>query len=264
MSARGSLARAARLASVLLAPAALCLAGCVTAPTLEESRLIDLTHGVDGDSPTPPGVAPLAVQRAFAPAGERWSVSARFDVPDRSGAYLQAPLAFAEGRRSVDDFTPAQWIGPVRMLDVARACSRDRDHLAGIDDLRAHERMHGRIPRGAAVLIRTGWDGRWATRERYFGIAQDLSAHYPGISVELARELIERGVDLVGIDGPDLDGGLSFERETSRAFAAANVPVLGNLAGLGDLPPIGATLIAAPLKVRESPSAPVRVFAILP
>jgi len=177
---------------------------------------------------------------------------------------LQSPRAYAEGRRTVDEIAPQQWIGPIRVIDAARECEKDRTYRVGLPELKRHERMHGRIPPGAAALIRTGGDARWATRERYFGIGQDQIARYPGISEELARELIARRVDLVGIDGPDVDGGLDLEREPSRLFAAANVPVLGNLAGLGSLPAVGSTLIAAPLKLRGAGSAPARVFAILP
>lgn len=239
-------------------------ASCVTAPTLDPTRLVDLSHGVDASSPTAPDVAPFEYRRTLAAPGERWSVSGRIDAPDRSGAYLQSPLAFGEGRRSVEDFVPAQWIGPIRVIDVSRSCDRDRNYLALVDDLRRHERFHGRIQPGTIVLVRTGWDSRWSTRERYFGFGQDQTLNHPGVSVELARELVGRGVEMVGIDAPDIDGGLGSDHAASRLFAAANVPLLGNLAGLSVLPPVGATLIAAPFKIRGGATAPVRAFAIVP
>lgn len=237
---------------------------CVSAPTLDETRLVDLSHSLDASMPVAEGVAPFAYDKTLAPAGERWWVSSRLNCPDRAGAYFQAPLTFADGRRGLDELTPAQWIAPVRVLDVSRACDADRNYLATIEDLRAHERRHGRIQPGAAVLVRTGWDGRWSTRERYFGLGQDQHPNHPGLEPALARELATRRAELVGIDAPDVDGGLGSDRAASRMFAASNIPVLGNLAGLAALPPRGATIIAAPLKVRGGASVPARVFAILP
>ncbi len=254
-----------RIAEVGLACIALGLAGaCVSAPSLDESRLVDLTHNLDAKAPVPQLVAPFAYEKTQAPPGERWSVTARIDSPGRGGAYLQAPLAFAEGRRAVDELTPAQWIASIRVMDVTRACDKDRDYLATVEDLRRHERSHGRVPPGSAMLVRTGWDGRWSTRERYFGLGQDDRPHHPGIEPALAREFAARRVELVGIDAPDIDGGFGTDQGASRVLAAANIPVLGNLAGLAALPPRGATILAAPLKVRGGATVPARVFAVLP
>jgi kynurenine formamidase len=240
------------------------VSSCVSAPSLDESRLVDLTHSLAENSPVAPHVAPFAYTKTQAPPGERWSVTARLDSPGRGGAYLQAPLTFAEGRRSTDELTPAQWIASIRVVDVSRACDKDRDYLATVEDLRRHERAHGRVQPGSAVLLRTGWDGRWSTRERYFGLGQDERPHHPGVEPSLARELAARRAELVGIDAPDIDGGFGTDQGASRVLAAANIPVLGNLAGLAALPPRGATLIAAPLKVRGGATVPARVFAVLP
>jgi kynurenine formamidase len=248
---------------VTLASAFAC-AACVVAPTLDETRLVELSHVVDSAAPLAPGVAPFALAISQAPPGEPWQASARLDAPDRSGAYLQAPHAFADGRRAVDELAPSQWIAPIRVIDVARACEGDRNYRASVEDLRAHERLHGRIQPQSAVLVRTGWDGRWSTAERYFGTGPDQRPNFPGLDPALARELVARRVEIVGIDAPDIDGGYGIDQASSRALAAANIPVLGNLAGLAALPPRGATLIAAPLKLRGAPTSPARVFAALP
>lgn len=259
-SIRPRLECAARVSAFAL----LSLVSCVSAPSLDETKLVDLSHALDASAPTREGVAPFELIKTPAPAGERWWLASRLDSPDRAGAYFQAPLTFAEGRRALDEFEPARWIGPARVIDVARAADRDRTYLATVEDLRLHERRNGRIQPGSAVLVRTGWDGRWSTRERYFGLGQDQRAHHPGLEPTLARELAARRVELVGIDAPDIDGGLGNEQAASRVLAAADIAVLGNLAGLAALPARGATLIAAPLKLRGGATAPARVFAILP
>jgi kynurenine formamidase len=137
-----------------------------------------------------------------------------------------------------------------------------RAYLASPDDLRAHERLHGRIPAGAAVLVRTGWSKYWDQSERYLGGNERF--RFPGVSVELAQELAARNVDLVGIDSADLGGGDDHDDAAKRVLAAANVPVLENLALPEDFPSVGATLLALPLRIEHGAASPARVVAIVP
>jgi kynurenine formamidase len=69
---------------------------------------------------------------------------------------------------------------------------------------------------------------------------------------------------LVGIDGPSLDSALDRDTPVQRLFAENNQPALENLTGLDALPPLGATLIALPLKLDRAGGAPARVVAIVP
>jgi kynurenine formamidase len=54
------------------------------------------------------------------------------------------------------------------------------------------------------------------------------------------------------------------DQPAERALAEANIPALVNLEGLSVLPPIGATMIALPMKLAGGASGPVRVVAIVP
>jgi len=49
-----------------------------------------------------------------------------------------------------------------------------------------------------------------------------------------------------------------------RIAGRANVPGLENLTSLEGLPPIGASIIALPIKIAGSSGGPVRVIAVLP
>ena len=86
-----------------------------------------------------------------------------------------------------------------------------------------------------------------------------------GAAVFLTRLLAaKRKVDAVGLDTPSLDHGPSRDFAAHRAFAAANVYGLENVANLDRLPPIGATLIALPMKIKGGTGGPTRIIAIIP
>ena len=62
-------------------------------------------------------------------------------------------------------------VGPAVVIDVTLACARNRDYLVDVGDLQGWEARHGQIPRGAIVLLHTGFGRFWPDRERYLGTA---------------------------------------------------------------------------------------------
>ncbi|NRA98088.1 MAG: cyclase family protein, partial [Planctomycetes bacterium] len=89
--------------------------------------------------------------------------------------------------------------------------------------------------------------------------------HFPGLAGEAARWLIdERRMRAVGIDTASIDPGISSDFEAHRVLAAAQVPVLENVASLDRLPSRGFEVIALPMKIRGGSGAPVRILARVP
>ena len=246
-----------------ISPLALVLAACVNAPALDETRLLDLTQPF-GESTVPwPGEEPFRYERDARRRDDgRWLATGKLSGSEQSGTYLDAPLRYSEGRASADTLALARLIGPIRVIDVTRACAKERDYRATVEDLREDERSHGRIPAGAAVLVRTGWGRHFENPERYFGGPDEQ--HFPGLSLELARELVGRKVEIVGIDTASIEGGTQAETAVHRALATAEISALENLAALEDLPTVGATLIALPMKLKGSGGGPTRVVALVP
>src|SRR5262249_50787298 len=134
-------------------------------------------------------------------------------------------------------------------------------------DVDAAEAAHGRIPPGAIVLIRTGWDARWPDRTRYLGTAvpgDTAHLHFPGLAAPAAERLVARGVHAVGIDTASIDHGPSKAFRAHRVLTNATVPIFENLMDLGTLPPRGATFIGLPMKIAGGTGAPLRAIAVLP
>jgi kynurenine formamidase len=158
-------------------------------------------------------------------------------------------------------------VGPAVVIDVSEAASKNRDYSLTLSDIAAWEAKHGQIPAGSIVLVRTGWEKHWGDKLAYLGTdkpGDTANLHFPGISKEAAVLLGQRKVDAIGLDTPSLDHGPSKDFAAHRAFSAANVYGLENVANLDRLPPVGATLIALPMKIKGGTGGPTRILAILP
>ena len=246
-----------------LAPLSLAIAACASMPALDQGRLVDLTHTFRDRTLSAPGDAPLVIEHDARRRDDgHWLATGSISGPEYAGTHVDAPLRYSENKRGVDEIPLAQMVAPIRTLNVERRCAKDRDHRVSIEDLRDHERTHGRVPAGAAVLIRTGWSKHWEQSERYLGGKDEF--HFPGLSVELASELAARKVDLVGIDTAGIDPGNAVEPAAQRVLADANLPCLENLAIPEGFPAVGATLIALPMKIERGSGSPTRVVAIVP
>ena len=103
---------------------------------------------------------------------------------------------------------------------------------------------------GTRLLLHTGWAEQAAGEDRYF-------TEYPSISPELARELIRRGVRLIGLDSPSVDYDPG---ETHRILLGAGVVIVENLIGLERLPD-QVELVVLPLPLVGGDGCPARAVA---
>ena len=258
--------------SAVIAAAALAAApGPRRPPALDKARLVDLSHRFDERTlywPTAPsGFQLTSLHKGRTPAGFFYSANS-FCAPEHGGTHMDAPVHFAEGRQALDEVPVERLIARAVVLDVARQAAADPDYRLTVEDVRAWEARHGRIPEAAIVLLRTGWSARWPDARRYLGddTPGDASRlHFPSYGPESARLLVEdRRVGVLGVDTASIDHGPSRDFAVHQIAAAANVPGLENLADLGALPEDGAWVLALPMKIGGGSGAPVRVVALVP
>lgn len=251
------------------------LAACGTATRmpvdLASATVVDLTHAFDKGTlywPSSPGGFDLKeLSRGLTPGGYFYSAYA-ISAPEHGGTHLDAPVHFAERGVSVDAIPVRQLIARAVVIDVTSRASADADYRFSLDDLRAWESANGSVPRGAIVLLRTGWGKRYGNRKAYFGDdtpgATD-NLHFPSFGADAVRILVnERGIGALGVDTPSIDYGQSRDFIVHRITAAAQVPGLENVANLEALPVRGAWVIALPIKIAGGSGGPVRIVAVLP
>jgi kynurenine formamidase len=152
--------------------------GAAQAVNLTRYRLVDLTHTFGPRTlywPTATTGFKLD-QLSFGqtPGGYFYS-SYAYSAPEHGGTHLDAPIHFSQTGLTAERIPVSQFIGPAVVIDVSKQAAADPDYRLTPADVRAWERTHGRIPRGAMVVLRTGWAMHWPNAKRYFGDDGDAS-----------------------------------------------------------------------------------------
>jgi kynurenine formamidase len=185
---------------------------------------------------------------------------------EHTGTHFDAPIHWVTGKdlpNNACDTIPVQrFVGPACVIDA----SADVDFLLTPAAIDAWEAQHGRIPAGAWVLLRTGWSRRTDPKE--FVNAGADGPHSPGFRADASRMLAhDRDVLGVGVETIGTDAGQAgtfdppFPNHT--IMHGAGKFGLASLCNLDQLPPTGAIVIAAPLKIVNGSGSPLRVIALV-
>ncbi|MBK8246884.1 MAG: cyclase family protein [Gemmatimonadetes bacterium] len=251
----------------------LCVPCLLTAQAVDLTRyrVVDLTHAFNKKTlywPTATTGFSLD-QLAYGPTPGGWFYSSyAYAAPEHGGTHLDAPIHFAKDGLTADRIPVDQFIGPAVVLDVSAQAARSADYRLTRADVLAWEKAHGTIPRGAIVILRTGWSMRWPDAKAYLGdnTPGDASRlHFPSFGEEAARLLVtDRKVKALGADVASIDYGASKDFIVHQVAARAGVLGLENLANVGVLPPKGATIIALPMKIEGGSGGPLRAVALVP
>ncbi|MCE8514792.1 cyclase family protein [Ruegeria pomeroyi] len=241
-----------------------------------EIRVVDLTHTLDPDFPViilPPEFGQCARFRmeeisAYDHRGPAWKWH-NISMSEHTGTHFDAPAHWISGRdlprAAVDEIDPADFIGPVCVIDCSEGAAEDEDFELTVPLIEAWEAAHGRIPAGAWVLMRTDWSKRRGAA--YLNMRED-GPHSPGPTPEAIRFLIDQrdirgfGVETVGTDAGQ---GSHYTPPYPAHYYLHGAGRFGLqcLSDLDQLPPTGAVLIAAPLKIKNGTGSPLRVLALV-
>lgn len=241
-------------------------------------KVVDLTQ------PLGPATPVIGLPEMFAPSpGVTIEVISKYDdkgpgwywntirMGEHTGTHFDAPVHWISGRdlpnNTCDTIPVSRFIGPACVIDVTIDATRDPDFLLTVERLEAWEADHGRIPSGAWVLLRTGWSRR--TDAASFINARDDGPHSPGFDARTSKVLAEErdvlgvGVETIGTDAGQA-GTFNPPFPNHWTMHGAGKFGLASLCNLDQLPPTGAVVIAAPLKIANGSGSPLRVIAITP
>ena len=250
----------------------LLISATTSANPLAGYRSVDLTHSFDEDTIYWPTEKDFEHEKRFEGITEGGWYYTAFSVhtAEHGGTHMDAPIHFADGTWTADEVPLSSLILPAIVVDVRAEAASDRDFLLTRQHLEAWESRHGRIPKGVAVLMNTGYARFWPDRERYMGTASRGNAavarlHFPGFSASAARFLAEeREVAAVGLDTPSIDFGQSKDFIVHQILYEKNIIGFENIAAMDELPATGAWLFALPMKIKGGSGGPLRVIALVP
>jgi kynurenine formamidase len=239
-------------------------------------RVVDLTQPLSERTPViklpepfadTPGLTRREISR-YDERGPSWAWST-LELGEHVGTHFDAPIHWITGRDGEDvaSVPPARLAGPAVVIDKSAEAAADPDYLLTVEHVRAFEAEHGPLPAGGWLLLRTGWDTR-AHDEVDFLNVQDGRPRTPGPDAECARWLAEEtpivgiGVETVGTDA-GAAGGFDPPFPVHHHFLGNGKYGITQLANLAELPPAGALLVVAPLRLVGGTGSPARVLAFL-
>lgn len=233
-------------------------------PALTDWQVIDLTQPLSPDIPIWPGDPEFEIE-AWATYEVDYYFINRISIGEHSGTHWGTPNTFIEGARSAEMFTAEELVVPAVVMDVREAAEADIDYRVSVDDVLAWEAEHGQIPEGSVVIIYTGWQDKWDNPEAFFSIDADGVMHWPGFGADTVAFLVEeRGIAGLGTDTHGADPGNDEEFGASFNMYNADGMILECLAGLDQMPPVGATLVIGGWPIVGGSGSPARVMAFVP
>jgi kynurenine formamidase len=184
---------------------------------------------------------------------------------EHSGTHWGAPCHFNASERCAEDMAPEDFFHPAVVVDARSQSQHSADYALTVADLKRFEDRHGRIPDNAMVIMWSGWQGRWDDPESYFNQDSGGVLHFPGISVEATRWLIDRrALGGLGIDTHGVDPGVDELYQTNTLLLKKDRIHLENLAGLHKMPPNGGWVVVGGVRNQGGSGSPATVFGLVP
>lgn len=248
----------------------------VTALASGAVHVIDLTQSLSEDTPVLVLPEPFGQTARFSrqeiscydERGVAWKWN-NFATGEHTGTHFDAPVHWVTGKdlpeNTVDTIPVRRFVGPAVVIDASAEAAGDPDFMLTVEFIAAWESRHGAIPADSWVLFRTDWSKRHG--DAYTNRRED-GAHTPGPNPDAIRFLIDQrrilgfGVETIGTDAGQAHL-MDPPYPAHTLLHGAGLYGLQCLENLDQLPPTGAFIVAAPLKIAGGSGSPVRVLAFV-
>jgi len=172
-----------------------------------------------------------------------------------TGTHVDAPLHFLAGAESIENIKLETLIGPVTIFDMTHLGENQAVVVKMLESFDITKR----------VLFKFGWGRYWGNKKFYQG--------YPFFSVEATQYLIDKGVELIGIDTPSPDDsrinlsgdvmGSHMDSPIHKMFLGKNIVLVEYVANLDKVIDYnGWNIIVMPIRLKGADGAPARVCLI--
>jgi len=235
---------------------------------LKTKRWVDLTHSFAPGIPHWPGfpdeerVTLYHYDEGIGNLGSSGSVVHRYSHVGQWGTHVDPPAHFASGKRTVDQIEVKEMILPLVLIDIHEKVAKKPDSAVTMEDAKAWEVKHGKIPQGCFVALRTDWSKRWPDDKAMQNEDSKGLKHFPSWSMPVLKYLYEERK--ITASGHEMTDNGPHDREMERYVLETDHYQIELLTNLDQVPESGALIVATFPKPKHGSGFPARVFAILP
>ncbi|MBI1210839.1 MAG: cyclase family protein [Alphaproteobacteria bacterium] len=181
-----------------------------------KAKYIDLTHTVAPDVPVWHGFGPSKFEPTINPeTGKPYTYQAdgfeatHYDLStDQLGTQLDPPAHWDPNYPAIDELPATYAVRPLVVISIVPQLERDPGYHLQVADVRAWEKVHGRVPAGSVVFVRSDWSKRWPDP----ALAKEDT--FPGVSLDALKFLHEqRHILMHGHEPLDTDTTPTLEGE---------------------------------------------------
>ncbi|CAH1786417.1 unnamed protein product [Owenia fusiformis] len=196
--------------------------------------------------------------------GAPFVASNNFETSEHVGTHMDAPYHFTAQGWRLHQIPFSQLKGPAVVIDIREKASQIQDATLDVSDLEDWESEFGQqIPKGAVILMNSGWNKYWGNATAYVGGDTIETLHSPGFSREAVDWLLKNR-DVVGFatDTLNCDIGKTLNFEAHILMLGENKWCVEMAANVGEIPKQGSVVYAMPMKIENGSGAPIRLYAV--
>jgi len=184
--------------------------------SLARAKYVDLTHTIAPGIPVWHGFGPSKFAATVNPQnGKPYTYAAdgfeatRYELStDQLGTQLDPPAHWAPEFPAIDELPATYSVRPLAVVAIVAQVAKDPGYALQVSDIEKWEGVHGKIPPGAVVFVRSDWSKRWNEK----GIA--ANPVFPGVSLAALQFLHEqRHILMHGHEPLDTDTTPTLEGE---------------------------------------------------
>ncbi len=232
---------------------------------IASKQFVDLTHSFGPLTPVWKGFGPATFSRAANPeTGRPYTIEKDhfraffYSMVGQYGTHIDPPAHFDPHGLTMDELPLKQMILPLVVFDLTPILKHDPNHALTVEDIKAWERVHGRVPAGSFAALRTDMYQDWETNPERF-----KRSPFPAWSLAAIKFLYQqRGIVANGHESMDTDTTADMKSETwLLTHGHWQIEVMAHL---DRVPATGALIVVSWPRVKHGLGFPARAFAILP
>lgn len=208
-------------------------------------KVTDLSHKFNINDEVFPGTKKMNFYRTQTVEKDTYNLSMA-TINSHAGTHTDAPLHFVGDGKSLGEVDINKYVGRCFVVDCT---DKGADSMIELNDVKQYE---SRIKDCKRVIFATGWNKHFNTDEFF--------TRYPSVSNDVARWLVDLGVEMMGVEGPSIN--TQTGQETHLILLENEVAIVEALTNLEGLLNKEIIFCGAPLSFEEMDGFPIKAYAI--